>query len=140
MGNAMKQLLLRRTAVIVPLLLFVHLAVANLATAQLSAERGTQTARPAKLARPASSYKYKALHEFCRAFDCPDGLSPNGDLIFDTAGNLYGTTFGGGDFSPCQAVGCGTVFQLSPRGMEPGSTPFSTSFTLSSKLNLLLDW
>lgn len=116
MGNGRNQLLSRWTAVFVPLLFFVYIAVANLADAQQSAERGTRTPLPAEVARPASPYKYKALHDFCRAFDCPDGLAPNGDLIFDAAGNLYGTTFGGGDFSPCQAVGCGTVFQLSPEG------------------------
>jgi len=116
MGNGRNQLLSRWTAVFVSFLFFVHIAVANLADAQQSAERGTRTPLPAEVARPASLYKYKALHDFCRAFDCPDGLAPNGDLIFDGAGNLYGTTCGGGDFSPCQAVGCGTVFQLSPEG------------------------
>jgi uncharacterized repeat protein (TIGR03803 family) len=37
-----------------------------------------------------------------------DGATPNGRLLPDAAGNLYGTTFGGG------ASGCGTVFELSP--------------------------
>ena len=60
-------------------------------------------------AQPATHYKYEALYEFCDSSGCPD--IPNGDLIFDTAGNLYGTTFEGGD--PACGLGCGTVFQLS---------------------------
>jgi uncharacterized repeat protein (TIGR03803 family) len=35
-----------------------------------------------------------------------DGNGPNGDLLFDTAGNLYGTTYAGG------AANRGVVFEL----------------------------
>jgi uncharacterized repeat protein (TIGR03803 family) len=41
-----------------------------------------------------------------------DGASPQGNLIFDQAGNLYGTTAFGGS-SSC-ADGCGAVFRLAP--------------------------
>lgn len=41
-----------------------------------------------------------------------DGAFPNGNLIFDTAGNLYGTTVGGGGV--CDGSNCGTVFPLTP--------------------------
>lgn len=37
-----------------------------------------------------------------------DGASPNGGLVLDTAGNLYGTTYQGG------SENLGTVFELSP--------------------------
>ena len=37
-----------------------------------------------------------------------DGQNPDGGLIFDSAGNLYGTTSNGGLFN------VGTVFELSP--------------------------
>jgi uncharacterized repeat protein (TIGR03803 family) len=40
----------------------------------------------------------------------PDGATPYAGVIFDTAGNLYGTTTAGG------ASGNGTVFKLSPSG------------------------
>jgi uncharacterized repeat protein (TIGR03803 family) len=40
-----------------------------------------------------------------------DGWSPEGDLIFDKAGNIYGTTIYGG--IGCGLYGCGTVFELS---------------------------
>lgn len=42
------------------------------------------------------------------SFDGTDGSSPNGDLIFDRVGNLYGTTPGGGAYDG------GTIFELSP--------------------------
>jgi uncharacterized repeat protein (TIGR03803 family) len=45
-----------------------------------------------------------------------DGANPNGNLVFDKKGALYGTTyFGGNQGCPQDAgVGCGTVFRLSP--------------------------
>lgn len=46
------------------------------------------------------------LHSFGRG---TDGVQPVGGVIFDTAGNLYGTTTGGG------IHGYGTVFELTPR-------------------------
>ena len=38
-----------------------------------------------------------------------DGFAPLAGLIFDEAGNLYGTTYGGGTY------GYGTVFELTPK-------------------------
>ena len=48
------------------------------------------------------------LYSFCSRTNCADGAGPQAGLIFDQAGNLYGTTFGGG------AQNGGTVFQLTP--------------------------
>jgi uncharacterized repeat protein (TIGR03803 family) len=47
-----------------------------------------------------------------------DGGNPNGNLIFDSSGNLYGVTEfgGGGSCSTNGGTGCGTVFELSPNG------------------------
>jgi uncharacterized repeat protein (TIGR03803 family) len=51
------------------------------------------------------------------SFTGTNGETPSSTLIFDSAGNLYGTTVSGGDISTsCQgnsANGCGTVFKLS---------------------------
>lgn len=44
-----------------------------------------------------------------------DGGEPGGGLVRDKAGNFYGTTSYGGDFSQCS---CGTVFKLDPEGKE----------------------
>lgn len=41
-----------------------------------------------------------------------DGSAPSAGLVLDFAGNLYGTTFGGG------ANGLGTVFEVTPSGVE----------------------
>lgn len=43
-------------------------------------------------------------------FVVPDGIYPGAGVTFDAAGNLYGTTSGGG-FNICTG-GCGTVFKL----------------------------
>jgi uncharacterized repeat protein (TIGR03803 family) len=40
------------------------------------------------------------------------GFGPTGALIFDRAGDLYGTTYRGGKISSSCYAGCGTVFRL----------------------------
>ena len=50
------------------------------------------------------------LYSFCLLPNCADGQGPNGSLIFDAKGNLFGTTFGGGlSVGPS---GGGTVFEI----------------------------
>jgi uncharacterized repeat protein (TIGR03803 family) len=44
----------------------------------------------------------------------PDGSWPASSLIFDAAGNLYGTTKESGTGQECGNYGCGTVFEVSP--------------------------
>jgi uncharacterized repeat protein (TIGR03803 family) len=43
-----------------------------------------------------------------------DGEEPNGAVVFDRKGNLYGTTWFGGDIGS----GYGTIYKLSPEGQE----------------------
>jgi len=66
-----------------------------------------------------------------------NGSVPN-DIVFDSVGNIYGTTRRGGSGKKCNGGGCGTVFKLTPsngtwtetvlysfRGIPDGAVPFS---------------
>jgi len=55
-------------------------------------------------------WKESILHEFDQG---PGGNAPFAGVVVDKAGNLYGTTVGGG-IGPCQRGGCGVVFKLAP--------------------------
>ena len=63
-----------------------------------------------KLSRSGNGWVATVLHSFVGG---DDGSWPEAGLVFDAAGNLYGTTSLGGGSSLCQ-FGCGTVFQLAP--------------------------
>jgi hypothetical protein len=52
-------------------------------------------------------------YSFCAQVDCADGALPEGNLIFDQKGNLYGSTQAGGDNSVVKK-GAGLVFKLTP--------------------------
>jgi uncharacterized repeat protein (TIGR03803 family) len=56
------------------------------------------------------SWTESVLYSFCvnDVRNCPDGLNPIAGPTFDNAGNLYGTTEGGG------AYGLGSAYELSP--------------------------
>jgi uncharacterized repeat protein (TIGR03803 family) len=59
--------------------------------------------------------KVSKLYSFCLQAGCPDGSFPNG-IVQATDGNFYGTTDGGGANTGSCALGCGTVYQLTPNG------------------------
>ncbi len=88
--------------------------------------------------------KYKVLYNF-KGGD--DGIDPHGNLVFDAAGNLYGTTAQGGGTSACHGEyqGCGIVFQLKPRSSGQWKENVLYSFTNGStggvglEGNLVLD-
>jgi len=65
-----------------------------------------------KLAPSNGGWTESVLHTF--PSQQYDGSVPYSGVIFDEAGNLYGTTYGGG--SGCGGYGCGTVYQLTPSG------------------------
>jgi uncharacterized repeat protein (TIGR03803 family) len=79
--------------------------------------------------------------------DGTTGIGPSGGLVFDAAGNLYGTTGGGGAHSD------GTVFELSPTSganwnetvlysfhYEDGANPISTPVFFGGNLYGIAAW
>jgi uncharacterized repeat protein (TIGR03803 family) len=59
-----------------------------------------------------------------------DGSTPLREITFDKAGNLYGTTSGGGGrSSACSIYGCGTVFELIPSSEGQWTKKTLHSFT-----------
>jgi hypothetical protein len=64
---------------------------------------------PEKKGRP---WAEAVLHSFAQ--DGPMGSHPEGPVIFDSSGNMYGTTAFGGDLNCQGGYGCGAVFELSP--------------------------
>jgi uncharacterized repeat protein (TIGR03803 family) len=59
--------------------------------------------------RLSESGEEKVLYSFTGG---ADGANPNSSLIFDSSGNLYGTTYSGG------ASGAGAVFEVTQAGVE----------------------
>jgi uncharacterized repeat protein (TIGR03803 family) len=58
-----------------------------------------------------SGYTFNVIYSF--SISGSDGLGPEGGVIFDQSGNLYGTTKQGGPQGVCfNGEGCGTVFEL----------------------------
>jgi uncharacterized repeat protein (TIGR03803 family) len=72
--------------------------------------------------RQGGGWTEKVLHSFGGG---TDGASPNAGLIFDTAGNLYGTTYLGG------IHGFGTAFEMSPKQGGSWTEVVLHSFNLS---------
>jgi uncharacterized repeat protein (TIGR03803 family) len=62
-----------------------------------------------KLTPSAGNWTYTELHQFAGA----DGISPNGSLVFDNDGNIYGTAYSGGTGN-CFPRGCGVVWKITP--------------------------
>lgn len=65
----------------------------------------------------ASNGTLTILHSFAGG---SDGAYPTGALMFDSEGDLYGTTVGGGSDANCGVgpYGCGTVFKIAAAGGE----------------------
>jgi uncharacterized repeat protein (TIGR03803 family) len=64
-----------------------------------------------ELAKQKSGWQEKTVHQFTGS----DGGYPYGNIMVDAKGNLYGTTFRGGNLG-CNQVqqGCGVVFEMKP--------------------------
>jgi uncharacterized repeat protein (TIGR03803 family) len=63
---------------------------------------------------PGSTWTFTTLFTFLGN----RGANPSGGVIFDTAGNLYGTTTRGGSCTT-STHGCGVAFKLTPTGRGP---------------------
>ncbi len=62
-----------------------------------------------KLTPGNGGWTYSSLHDFTGG---SDGAYPRGTLIFDSAGNLYGTAAEGGNTNDCSGAGCGVVWEI----------------------------
>jgi len=82
----------------------------------------------------AQAQKFKVLH----TFHGRDGASPMGVLVRDAAGNVYGTTIGGGT-GKCSKMGCGTVFKLNKSGQQVWLYSFEGGNGLNPEAGLVRD-
>ena len=60
--------------------------------------------------------KQKVLFNFGTCQNCLRPNVPEGPLLRDPVGNLYGTTLGGGKGSQCRENSCGTIFKFDTAG------------------------
>lgn len=94
---------------------------------------------------PGGAWTQSVLYSF-KGVRAGDGDAPEGNLIFDKSGRLYGTTYAGGiACSDSAPTGCGTVFQLSPPATASGTWTesvifrFDPSFAGGPAAGLILD-
>ncbi|MBZ5574914.1 MAG: hypothetical protein LAO09_23925, partial [Acidobacteriia bacterium] len=67
------------------------------------------------------AWKEEVLHSF-EGLERGDGAQPNGGLVLDKTGAVYGGTKYGGSNSPvCAPYGCGVVFRLTPPANNSGA-------------------
>jgi uncharacterized repeat protein (TIGR03803 family) len=101
----------------------------------------------AVIATPAArAQTYTTLHSFCPATGCKGGADPLTGLAMDSAGNLFGTTGGGGTIcSGGFSGGCGTVFKMAGRSFSvlykfkgglDGAAPFLGNMIVDAKGDL----
>lgn len=75
---------------------------------------------------PAQAWTYKIIYDFCGVQNCTNGYFPQGTLLMDSAGNLYGTAQYGG------AYGHGAVYELTPSGEDKWTETVLYSFCKKS--------
>jgi uncharacterized repeat protein (TIGR03803 family) len=65
-----------------------------------------------KISNSSHGWHESVIYNFCSLSNCADGSNPDGPVIIDKSGNVYGEASSGGD--PSCNHGCGTVFRLKP--------------------------
>ena len=65
-----------------------------------------------------SLWSETVIHRFCSMQSCADGANPEGELVADATGRLFGTTLNGLTCKPDKLFGCGTVYQLVQDGAD----------------------
>jgi uncharacterized repeat protein (TIGR03803 family) len=87
-----------------------------------------------------ASGKETVLYNFTGGADGSDpfGYPPSGTLVADESGNLYGTTYYGGDLNACPA-GCGVVFMVDMHGKETVLHTFSGTDGANPSAGLVRD-
>jgi uncharacterized repeat protein (TIGR03803 family) len=69
-------------------------------------------------ANPGGAWTENMIYTFQGWYPTGDGAQPQSGVVFDQNGNLYGTTYFGGNGQACGG-GCGIVYELSPPA-QPG--------------------
>jgi hypothetical protein len=77
-----------------------------------------------------AEWKEKVLYSFQGG---TDGAVPAGGVVFDKAGNLYGTTNQGGSNNCSPIADCGTVFQLKPPAKQGDPWTETVLYTFKGK-------
>jgi len=77
-----------------------------------------------KLTRSRDGWRHQVFYSFAEGY--VDGCGPKAGLVFDHAGNLYGTTAAGG------SGGCGTVFKFAPNSHGGWTESVLHSFSCSN--------
>jgi len=75
----------------------------------------------------AEAQTVKVIHSFRNAGFTPGGYNPSGGLIFDSAGNLYGTDQNSGTYDG------GTVYELMPNGSGGWTQKVLYNFNVNAK-------
>jgi uncharacterized repeat protein (TIGR03803 family) len=72
--------------------------------------------------KKSGKWRFRTVYDFCSQASCADGRQPQGMLVADVHGNLYGTTTAGGKYNK------GAVFEFTPTSKKSGTLKILYSF------------
>jgi hypothetical protein len=82
-------------------------------------------------ASPGGAWSENVLYRFAGG---TDGRQPSMGVVFDQAGNLFGSTQYGGNTQACGG-GCGTIFELSPPAQPGGQWTHTVLYTFQGSFD-----